>query len=132
MHAPAASLLPVTGRREAIDAVLPRRREEFDHLLRAAEASAERSPEAQEAREAAADFVAMAFVEPILKQMRETSMAAPPFAPTNGEKQFRAMLDANFAREITRAARFPLIDRLARDLRSAGRTEAEHTHAVRV
>jgi Rod binding domain-containing protein len=68
------------------------------------------------ARSAAEQFVAVTFVEPILKQLRETSQAAPPFAPTQGEKQFRALLDAKFAHQIVRASRFPLVDRLAGDL----------------
>jgi Rod binding domain-containing protein len=103
----------------------------FGRALALAEGRAPRTTEPEKARQAAEDFVAMAFVEPILEQIRETNQAAPPFAPTNGEKQFRAMLDATLAREITRAARFPLVDRLARDLRRAAAMEAEHTHAVR-
>ena len=113
-------------------AVHHRRREaEFERLLAVAQAQEEASPRAREAREAAEDFVSMTFIEPILARLRESSQAAPPFAPTNGEKQFRAMLDAGLARELTRAARFPLVERLARDLRSGERTEAQSTHAVR-
>jgi Rod binding domain-containing protein len=74
----------------------------------------------QRARGAAEQFVAVTFVEPVLKQLRETSQAAPPFAPTRGEQQFRALLDARFAHEIVRAARFPLVDRLAADLLKRG------------
>lgn len=69
------------------------------------------------AREAAEEFVAVALVEPILRELRESSDAAPPFAPTRGEKQFRALLDAQLSREIARASRFPLVDRLVSDLR---------------
>ncbi len=77
-----------------------------------------------QARDAAEQLVAVVLIEPIFKLMRESNQAAPPFAPTNGEKQFRSMLDAKLAHEITSAARFPLVDRLARDLRSTQRTEA--------
>lgn len=82
-------------------------------------------------RDAAEQLVAAVLVEPILKQLRETSQAAPPFAPTDGEKQFRSMLDARLAHEITSGARFPLVDRLARDLRSHMRTEAQPPTAAR-
>lgn len=79
----------------------------------------------ERARDAAQQLVATVLVEPILKQLRETSQAAPPFEPTDGEKQFRSMLDARLAHEITSGARFPLVDRLARDLRGSMRTEAQ-------
>jgi Rod binding domain-containing protein len=78
----------------------------------------------ERARDAAEQLVAVVLVEPILKQLRESSQASPPFAPTDGEKQFRSMLDAKLAHEITGAARFPLVERLARDLRSHLRTDA--------
>lgn len=69
------------------------------------------------ARKAAEELVAITFVEPVLKMLRETSQAAPPFAPGEGEREFGALRDAEFARQIVRAAHFPLVDRLARDLR---------------
>ena len=69
-----------------------------------------------DARDAAEQLVAITFVQPVLQQLRESDGAAPPFAPTQGERQFRALLDAELAREITSAAQFPLVDRLARDL----------------
>jgi Rod binding domain-containing protein len=69
-----------------------------------------------EARDAASQLVAITFVQPVLQQLRDSNDAAPPFAPTQGERQFRALLDAELAGEITRAAQFPLVDRLARDL----------------
>ena len=72
------------------------------------------------ARKAAEEFVAMVFVDPILKKAREMNTAAPPFAPSTGEKQFGALLDAQIAQKITKAAHFPLVDRLARDLRRDG------------
>ncbi|MCH8270387.1 MAG: hypothetical protein IH985_04145 [Planctomycetes bacterium] len=70
----------------------------------------------QRAREAAEQLVAITFVRPILEQLRESNHAAPPFGPTSGEKQFRAFLDAKLADEITRAAQFSLVDRIASDL----------------
>ncbi len=73
---------------------------------------------AKDPREVAETFVAVALVQPILAQARESGWAAPPFEPSQAEKQFGALMDAHVAREITRAARFPLVDRLARDMRS--------------
>lgn len=73
---------------------------------------------AKDPREVAETFVAVALVQPILAQARESGWAAPPFQPSQAEKQFGALMDAHVAREITRAARFPLVDRLARDMRS--------------
>lgn len=69
-----------------------------------------------EARSAAQRFVSLAFVEPIFKQMRETANAAAPFAPSSGERQFRSMLDAQVALRIVERGKWPLVDRLARDL----------------
>src|ERR1043165_9691287 len=49
---------------------------------------------AEKARDTAEQFVTISLVQPLLKQLRETNNAAPPFAPTEGEKQFRALTDA--------------------------------------
>lgn len=113
--APTAPLLPA-GQRGGFGGALAR---------------AEGAASEEQAREAAEQLVSLVLVEPILAAVRESSQAAPPFAPTSGEKQFRAMLDAELAQEITRAARFPLVERLARDLRNAVRTEAQETRATR-
>lgn len=68
------------------------------------------------ARDAAEQFVAKTFLEPLLKSMRENSQAAPPFAPTQAEKQFRAFADAQLSVEIVKRSDMPIVDRLARDL----------------
>lgn len=83
------------------------------------------SPEAQ-AKEAARDFVAMAFVQPVLKQLRESNHAAPPFGPGKGEQQFRALMDAEIARKVVRASDWPLVDGLAQRLleKSKGKAAA--------
>ena len=73
-------------------------------------------PNFDEAREAAEKLVAQTLILPVLKQLRESNEAAPPFAPTEGEKQFGALMDQQIAEDITKAAGFPLVDRLARDL----------------
>jgi Rod binding domain-containing protein len=49
------------------------------------------------ARRSAENFVAIGLVQPLLKQMRESNHAAPPFAPTDGEKQFQGLADAELA-----------------------------------
>lgn len=81
---------------------------------------AERGPlsAASSPREIAETFVAVALVQPILAEARKSSWAAEPFAPSDSEKQFGALMDAHIARDLTRAARFPLVDRLAHDLRT--------------
>ncbi|TVQ63831.1 MAG: hypothetical protein EA378_00895 [Phycisphaerales bacterium] len=68
------------------------------------------------AREAAEQLVSITFVQPILAQMRASEGAAAPFKPTPGEKQFGALLDAELAQQVTKAARFSLVDRVAQDL----------------
>ncbi len=88
---------------------------------------------ADEVRTAAEDLVANAFIAPVLRQMRETSDAAPPFQQTPAEKQFGQMLDAETARQIVRKSDLPLVDRLAQTFdalrtRSAGLREAEAAH----
>lgn len=74
----------------------------------------------ERARDVAEQYVSIALVQPLLKQLRETSNAAPPFAPTQAEKQFRALTDADLAQRIVQAKQFPLVDRLARDLLKRG------------
>ncbi len=73
-------------------------------------------PEQAVAREAAEKLIATTLVEPILKQMRETNNAAPPFGPTPAEKQFGALLDHRLSHDLVRSANFPIVDRVARDL----------------
>jgi Rod binding domain-containing protein len=89
--------------------------ESFASILARDPGKSRKKPEEQ-ARDAAEKFVSISLVQPLLAQLRENSQAAPPFAPSNGEKQFRAMLDAHIAQEITHAARFPLVDGVARRL----------------
>lgn len=67
----------------------------------------------ERARSGAEQLVAVSLVQPLLKQLRESSQAAPPFAPTSGEKQLRALQDAEVARQVVRAGRFPMVERLA-------------------
>jgi Rod binding domain-containing protein len=82
--------------------------------------AAPRPTGADPARDAAEKFVALAFVQPLLKDMRNASWGAAPFAPSPAEKSFRALSDAQLAQDLVRAGRWPIVERLARDLR--GRT----------
>lgn len=68
------------------------------------------------ARDAAEQFVTQTLILPLLKQLRSANHASPPFAPTQAERQFGALQDAELAQRIAHATRFPLVDRLARDL----------------
>ncbi len=68
------------------------------------------------ARQAAEGLVSTTFIEPILKQMRESNDTPPPFGPSNAEKQFASLLDTKLADEIVRAANFPLVERITAQL----------------
>lgn len=89
---------------------------------------------AKDPRDAAEELVAITLVQPVLAQMRESSFAAEPFAPTDAEKRFGAQYDAAIARQIVRSGRFPLVDQLARQMRmrsesaglSTGAEAADH------
>ena len=79
-----------------------------------------------EARRAAEDLVAATLIDPVFKALRESDDAAPPFAPTQAEKQFRALADAQTARQIVRSGGFALVDAVAqRLLGSTSATETE-------
>lgn len=67
-------------------------------------------------RQAAEEFVAVAFIQPILKQLRESNNAAEPFAPGPAEKQFGSIMDAAVSKQIVTASNFALVDRIAQDL----------------
>lgn len=69
-----------------------------------------------EARDAAEAFVAKVFIEPILKQARESNKEPPPFGPGQGEKQFASLIDAQRSLDLVRSASWPIVDRLAADL----------------
>ncbi|MBL4697994.1 MAG: rod-binding protein, partial [Phycisphaerales bacterium] len=56
------------------------------------------------------------FIEPILKQMRESNNTPPPFGPGKAEKQFATLLDTQLADKIVHAANFPLVQRITNDI----------------
>jgi len=82
----------------------------------------------QDPREGAEELVAMTLVQPILAQLRDSSMAAEPFKPTEAEQRFGALHDAEVARRIVSSSGFPLVEALARQMRerSALKEALEH------
>lgn len=67
-------------------------------------------------REAAESFVAVTFVQPVLKQMRATNNAAAPFAPNKAEQQFQSLMDAQISRHIVHKSNWPVVDRVAQQM----------------
>ncbi len=110
----AASELMSTRATVEASGELGRKQSQFSRLLVGERAKAVSE---DEATRIARDLVAVSLVQPLLKEWREAEQSAPPFGPGQAEKQFRAMQDSNLAQELTRAQRFPLVERLVRDLR---------------
>lgn len=120
---PTAAFTSVTGPGDSLRRPAPAlssRQVSFSELLGRHSGSGDSGLTAEQRATAASEqLVSVALVQPLLAQLRATSHAAPPFAPTNGEKQMRALQDAEVARQITHAARFPLVERLARRMLDA-------------
>jgi Rod binding domain-containing protein len=68
------------------------------------------------ARQAAEDLVAITLVQPILAQLRESNQAAAPFGPTDVERRFGHMWDAEIARRMVQSRGFGLVDAVARSV----------------
>lgn len=98
---------------------LAARQNDFASVLARARGAEGKTAE-ESARAAAEEFVSITLVQPLLAGLRESNRAAPPFAPSLGERQFQSLLDAHVAQQVVRAAQFPLVDRLARQLMSVG------------
>jgi hypothetical protein len=71
------------------------------------------------ARDAAEKLVAVAFVQPVLAKMRESTQAAAPFRPNQAEKTFRGMMDSSLAQKIVRSSNWPLVQRIEEKLAKA-------------
>ena len=84
----------------------------FDRLL----GDAARADDAKQADDVARKLVSIAFIEPVLAQLRETSQAAGPFAPGDAERRFGPLFDQHVADRITSSANFPLVDSLREHL----------------
>lgn len=92
-------------------------------------AQAEQTPEAK-AREAAEQLVAITFVQPVLSQARAARSSDGPFGQTQAERQFGGMIDGMTAERMVHAARWPLVDRLARDMLKHVNTKAQDKPAA--
>ena len=70
----------------------------------------------ERARATAQDFVATSLLEPLLRSVREANQAPAPWGPSDVEKRFGGLIDAEQARNIVRSSNLGIVDRLARDL----------------
>lgn len=64
----------------------------------------------EEAREAAGQLVASAFIIPFLASVRENSFGEGPFAPNIVERRFGPVMDQHVADQIMRGTNFDLVD----------------------
>ena len=118
-----------TLRRVGSDGVLVDRQRSFMSATARGHRNHDADPSV-EARRTAASFVASALIAPVLAQLRENSQAAPPFAPTRGEQQFRELADADLAQRIALSRGFGLVDRLAQDLLEASGERGDARSAI--
>lgn len=79
--------------------------------------STDDQPDRDAARQAAEQFVATTFLQPILKELRAQNRAEAPFGPTEAEKTLGPLMDAQLADRMVRSHQFGLVDRIAADLR---------------
>ncbi len=108
-------------------ASLPQAQRRIESVAERAGASVGPEGRTERSRHIAEEFVAAAFLEPLLAQIRESSTAAEPFAPTTAEKRFGPLLDQRIAHNVVRGARFPLVDRIQQQLlRSPGAGGTSH------
>jgi len=92
----------------------------------------DRAAREQRAREAAAQFVGSAFIQPLLAQLHESPFAAGPFAPNEAERRFAPIFDQVMSDRIAKATNFALTDAVAqRLLRTAeGAPVMPREHAI--
>lgn len=76
-------------------------------------------------RELAEQMVSAALVMPLLKELRQSNRAAPPFGPTGSEKTLGPLADAALAQRMVRAEGWGIVERLERVFgERAGEAEA--------
>jgi len=109
---------PMLGATARIDTAMRQSQRSFDSALGGV---LNKTGDLADARKAAEEFVSIAFVEPILRSLRESNQAAEPFAPTAAEKSFGPLLDAEISKQIVSRERYGLVDAVARQLLSAGK-----------
>lgn len=110
-----STLASLAGGRGVAGRVDERAGVDFASVLGTATAARGATNEAR-ARDAAEQFVAAALVQPVLKQLRQSNMGAPPFVPTQGEQQFQGLMDAAVAQQIVHAKHFPLVDSIQQSI----------------
>lgn len=81
-----------------------------------ARARSERKAPEEEARGAAEQLVATAFIGPVFRGLRESNNAAAPFKPNAAERSFGQMLDTTLAQRMVSSARWGLVDSVAQKL----------------
>lgn len=109
--------LPFHGDAKSPNPLVERQRSFAGVLARAgSHPGANLQTDEEKAREGAEQFVAMTFIQPLLKQLRETNQSVAPFAPSAGEKQMQSMLDGVLAEKLVSSERWPLVDRIAQDM----------------
>lgn len=74
---------------------------------------------AEQAREAAQQMVASAFIMPVLAKLRESPFLTGPFAPGDAERRFGPLMDQHVADRITAGDHFPLVDQITDHLLAA-------------
>jgi Rod binding domain-containing protein len=86
------------------------------------------------ARRTAENFVAIGLVQPLLKKFRESNQAAAPFSPTQAEKQFQGLADAELAQRMVHARGFAVVDKITEQLvaRAKGAAKPATTEGVEV
>ncbi len=99
---------------------------DFTEILGKRTASKTGKLDADKIRETAETFVAVALVQPVLKQLRSTNHAEAPFGPNKAEQQFQSLMDAQLARRMVHKSNWPLVDKVAQNmLKKAGLAPSE-------
>lgn len=129
MGAPRAGAAASLAHGSAADAALTRRQTEFSAVMGQARAGDGAATPERRAREAAEDFVAIALVQPILKQMRESNHTPPPFGPGEGEKALGGLADAQVARAIVRQGRWGVVGSIEQQMLGRLRARGEPSEA---
>ena len=88
--------------------------QEFEQVLGRFDVS--QMDEKARARAGAEELLSVALVQPVLKSLRESNKTAAPFAPSQGERSFRAMMDASLAKNLVKSGNWGLVDRVAQAL----------------
>lgn len=119
MMQPLSLISPSLANRPSLTSAAPPEGAFDEALARARQSSTtDLRPEADDAQRSAEEFVGLTLVLPLLKQMRESAEAPPPWGPSQAEKQMQAMADVHTATAIARGSNLPIVDRIARDLRA--------------